>query len=47
MRLLLIFLFATFVVGGTTRGERLISRPLVLLGACVVVGAMFYSERAL
>ena len=47
MELLLAFLFGTFVVGGLAGLPQTLRRPTVLLTACVVVGAMFYSVRVL
>ena len=47
MKLLLVFLFATFVIGGTSDRGRALSRPLVLLGACAFVGMLYYSPRVL
>jgi biotin transporter BioY len=50
MQLLLAFLFGTFVVGGLAgRSPSLhrLRKPPLLLGACVLVGVMFYSSRVL
>jgi hypothetical protein len=47
MYLLLAFLLVTFLIGGLTPRGRALPRPLLLLGGCVIVGAMFYSRRLL
>jgi hypothetical protein len=47
MYLLLAFLLVTFLIGGTTTAGRQLPRPIVVLGACVVVGIGFYSRRVL
>ena len=47
MQLLLAFLFGTFVVGGLTGRAQSLRKPSALLGACVLVGVMFYSVRVL
>lgn len=45
MRLFLAFLVASFVVGSSPLGQRLLRRPLVLFIACAAVGSLFYSYR--
>ena len=45
MQLLLAFMFAMFVLGGSVGRAQIIRRPVVLLCICAVVGAMFYSRR--
>ena len=45
MQLLLAFMFAMFVLGGSAGRAEIIRRPVVLLCICAVVGAMFYSRR--
>ena len=47
MNVLLAFLFATFLIGGTSASGRALSRPLVLIGACAFVGMLYYSPRVL
>ena len=50
MQLLLAFLLGTFIIGGLAgRSQRLqkLRKPSLLLGACAVVGVMFYSQRVL
>ncbi len=43
MKLFLLFLFSAFLVGASPSGRRWVQRPMVLLGVCAVVSAMFYS----
>ena len=45
MQLLLAFMFAMFVLGGSAGRAHIIRRPIVLLCTCAVVGVMFYSRR--
>jgi hypothetical protein len=45
VKLLIVFLAAMFVLGGSRGRTRELPRPLFLLCTCVVVGAMFYSRR--
>jgi len=47
VKLLLAFLVAAFVVGGSTGGPAALRRPIVLVGACFMVGMMLYSKRLL
>lgn len=47
MRLFIFFVIAAFLVGGSALGPRLERRPIIVLGACAVVGALFYSYRSL
>lgn len=47
MKLLLTFLVAMFVVGGTATKRQPTWLPLAILATCVVVGAMFYGRRFL
>jgi hypothetical protein len=50
MQLLLAFLLGTFVIGGLAGRPQMLQRlrkPSMLLGICVVVGVMFYSQRVL
>ena len=45
MRVFLIFLITAFIVGGTSIGRPVRSRPMLLLLGCAVVGASYYSYR--
>jgi hypothetical protein len=45
MRLLILFLFVAFVVGGTSLGRRLQRRPSVVMLGCALMGSMYLSYR--
>ena len=45
MKLFLLFLFSAFLVGANPSVRRFAERPIVLIGACAVVSAMFFSYR--
>ena len=45
MRLLILFLFVAFIVGGTSLGQRLQRRPIVVMAGCALMGSMYMSYR--
>ena len=45
MRLYLAILVIAFAAGATPLGRRLARRPIIVLGACVLAGSLFYSYR--
>lgn len=45
MQVLLVFLLASVLMGGSAAGHRLVRRPVLVLGATLVVAASFYSIR--
>ena len=47
MKLLVAFLFACFLLGGTRFGEPLLRRPVLMIGISTVVAASYWSLRML
>lgn len=47
MKMFLIFLLGWFIVGGTSIGDRLARRPVVVGVGCAVFAASFYSLRVI
>lgn len=43
----LIFLLSWFIVGGTSLGDRLAQRPIVVAIGCAAFAASFYSLRVI
>ena len=45
MQLLILFMVASFVVGGLATRRDTLPRPVLVMGACIMVGALYYSRR--
>jgi hypothetical protein len=45
MQVLIAFLFACFLLGGTRHGQILLRRPVLMIVACVILAGSYYSIR--
>jgi hypothetical protein len=47
MKVFIVFLLGSFFIGALPRGRYVRQRPLLLLLACVVIGASYLSTRVI